>query len=150
MVGVAIWAWLLEREKCRRVFYLTTPSVIKMAAISRMPVSIISRSVQFLLGSRRNLAFKRHGIHSLLVSNHYRRGLQLYSTRRKSSNANKRTVLYMTAIAVGVAGLLYAAVPLYRLYCQASGYGGTVSKVESGEKIEKMNPVKEREIIVSY
>ena len=121
-----------------------------MAAISRMPVSIISRSIQFLLGSRRSLSFKRHEIHSLLVSNHYRRGLQLYSTRRKSSNANKRTVLYMTAIAVGVAGLSYAAVPLYRLYCQASGYGGTVSKVESGEKIEKMNPVKEREITVRY
>ena len=87
-----------------------------MAAISRMPVSIISRSVQFLLGSRRSLSFKRHEIHSLLVSNHYRRGLQLYSTRsnatRISSNANKRTVLYMTAIAVGVAGLSYAAVPL--------------------------------------
>ena len=150
VVGVAIWAWLHEREKCRRVFYLTTPSLIKMAAISRMPLSIISRSVQFLLGSRRSLSFKRHEIHSLLVSNHYRRGLQLYCTRRKSSNANKRTVLYMTAIAVGVAGLSYAAVPLYRLYCQASGYGGTVSKVESGEKIEKMNPVKEREITVRY
>ena len=150
MVGVAIWAWLREREKCRRVFYLTTPSLIKMAAMSRIPVSIISRSVQFLLGSRRSLSFKRHEIHSLLVSNHYRRGLQLYCTRRKSSNANKRTVLYMTAIAVGVAGLSYAAVPLYRLYCQASGYGGMVSKVESGEKIEKMNPVKEREITVRY
>ena len=109
-----------------------------MAAISRMPVSIISRSVQFILGSRRSLSFKKHVIHPLLVSNHYRRGLQLYSTRsnaaRISSNASKRTVLYMTAIAVGVAGLSYAAVPLYRLYCQASGYGGTVSKVESGEK----------------
>ena len=105
-----------------------------MAAISRMPVSIISRSIQFLLGSRRNLSFKRHEIHSLLVSNHYRRGLQLYSTRRKSSNTNERTVLYMTAIAVGVDGLSYAAVPLYRLYCQASGYGGTVSKVESRRK----------------
>ena len=105
MVGVAIWAWLREREKYRRVFYLTTPRLIKMAAMSRMPVSIISRSVQFLLGSRRSLSFKRHEIHSLLVSNHYRRGLQLYCTRRKSSNANKRTVLYMTAIAVGVAGL---------------------------------------------
>ena len=56
----------------------------------------------------------------------------------------------MSAIAVGVAGLSYAAVLLYRLYCQASSYGGTVSKVESGEKIEKMNPVKEREITVRY
>ena len=122
-----------------------------MAAISRMPVSIISPSVQFLLGSRRSLSFKRHEIHSLIVSNHYRRGLQLYSTKsnatRISSNANKRTVLYMTTIAVGVAGLSYAAVPLYRLYCQASGYGGTVSKLESGKK---MNPVKEREITVRY
>ena len=56
----------------------------------------------------------------------------------------------MTAIAVGVAGLSYAAVPLYRLYCQASGYGETVSKVESGEKIEKTNLVKEREITIRY
>ena len=33
-------------------------------------------------------------------------------------SANERTVIYVSAIAVGILGLSYAAVPLYRLYCQ--------------------------------
>ena len=34
------------------------------------------------------------------------------------SSANRRSVIYMIAIAVGVLGLTYAAVPLYRIFCQ--------------------------------
>jgi cytochrome c oxidase assembly protein subunit 11 len=33
-------------------------------------------------------------------------------------------------IAVGMVGLSFAAVPLYRLYCQATGYAGTTQRVE--------------------
>ena len=35
-------------------------------------------------------------------------------------SANERTVIYVSAIAIGILGLSYAAVPLYRLYCQVS------------------------------
>lgn len=56
--------------------------------------------------------------------------------------------MYVIAIAIAVTGLSYAAVPLYRIFCQASGYGGTVVKVDAGEKIEKMKPIKERELII--
>ena len=54
----------------------------------------------------------------------------------------------MVAIATAVVGLAYAAVPLYRLFCQASGYGGTVIRVDPGEKVEKMRPDMERELTI--
>ena len=30
-----------------------------------------------------------------------------------------------TAVAIGMVGLSFAAIPLYRAFCQATGYGGT-------------------------
>jgi cytochrome c oxidase assembly protein subunit 11 len=36
------------------------------------------------------------------------------------------------AIAVSMVGLSYAAVPLYRLYCQVTGYAGTTQRAEKG------------------
>ena len=62
--------------------------------------------------------------------------------------ANRTTVTYMAALAVAVVGLSYAAVPLYRIFCQASGYGGTVTQVDPSEKVENMEPLRERELTV--
>ena len=69
-----------------------------------------------------------------------------YSGRSASSNTS--AVRYIIATTIVVLGLSYAAVPLYRMFCQASGYGGTVTKVDAGEKVEKMEPVRERCIVV--
>ncbi len=63
-------------------------------------------------------------------------------------NQNRSTLKYIVAIAVFVVGLSYAAVPLYRVFCQASGYGGTVTMTEASEKVEKMEAVREREITI--
>lgn len=50
-------------------------------------------------------------------------------SQQASGPSKKRSVadtgLYVTAMAVGMLGLSYASVPLYRMYCQATGYGGT-------------------------
>ena len=70
------------------------------------------------------------------------------SPRWKSANRN--TAMYMVAVAIVVTGLSYAAVPLYRIFCQASGYGGTVIKTEASEKVEKMEPIRERELTIKY
>ena len=67
------------------------------------------------------------------------------SSQRKS---NQNIVMYMVALAITVVGLSYAAVPLYRLFCQASGYGGTVVRAEASAKVEKMEPIRERELTV--
>jgi cytochrome c oxidase assembly protein subunit 11 len=36
-----------------------------------------------------------------------------------------RTALLATSLAVGMTGLGYASVPLYRIFCQVTGFGGT-------------------------
>ena len=45
--------------------------------------------------------------------------------------ANMRTALVMGAIVVAMAGLSFAAVPLYRVFCQVTGYGGTTQRAET-------------------
>lgn len=42
---------------------------------------------------------------------------------------NRQTFLVTLAIVVGMAGMAYAAVPLYRLVCQVTGWGGTTQTV---------------------
>jgi cytochrome c oxidase assembly protein subunit 11 len=39
--------------------------------------------------------------------------------------ANTRTALLAAGVAVGMVGLAFASVPLYRLFCQVTGFGGT-------------------------
>jgi cytochrome c oxidase assembly protein subunit 11 len=38
--------------------------------------------------------------------------------------------LAMAGVALGMVGLSFAAVPLYRIFCQATGYGGTTQRAE--------------------
>jgi cytochrome c oxidase assembly protein subunit 11 len=38
---------------------------------------------------------------------------------------NARVALLLSVVLVGMIGLSFAAVPLYRLFCQVTGYGGT-------------------------
>jgi cytochrome c oxidase assembly protein subunit 11 len=42
---------------------------------------------------------------------------------------NRRTALIAVVVACAMLGLGYASVPLYRLFCQVTGYGGTTMKV---------------------
>ena len=43
-------------------------------------------------------------------------------------NATVRTGMLATSLAVAMAGVGYASVPLYRLFCQVTGFGGTTQK----------------------
>ncbi|XP_031554128.1 cytochrome c oxidase assembly protein COX11, mitochondrial-like [Actinia tenebrosa] len=65
-------------------------------------------------------------------------------------NRNKTTLVYVGAVVLTVLGFSYAAVPLYRLYCQASGLGGTIKQAESGEKIEKMERQADRILRIQF
>ena len=38
---------------------------------------------------------------------------------------NAATVALLAAVVLGMVGLSFASVPLYRLFCQATGFGGT-------------------------
>jgi cytochrome c oxidase assembly protein subunit 11 len=42
------------------------------------------------------------------------------------------TALIATGVVVGMVGMAYAAVPLYQIFCQVTGYGGTTQVAAEG------------------
>lgn len=52
---------------------------------------------------------------------------------RRSAGGNGRLALMLGGVAAGMVGLAFAAVPLYQVFCQVTGYGGTPKVVESNE-----------------
>lgn len=52
---------------------------------------------------------------------------------------NTRTALTALAVVLGMVALSYASVPLYRAFCQVTGWGGTTKKAEapSGRVLER-------------
>nr|VDC64601.1 unnamed protein product [Brassica rapa] len=67
---------------------------------------------------------------SMLLSGAHRQ----YSTQSITETKSKKMLYYLTAVVFGMVGLTYAAVPLYRTFCQATGYGGTVQRKETVEE----------------
>jgi len=50
----------------------------------------------------------------------------------RTRTSNTRVVLPLVAIVIGMTGLAFASVPLYRLFCQVTGFGGTTQVAETG------------------
>ena len=59
--------------------------------------------------------------------------------RRRRSPGKESATLYVLTAAVGSLGLAYAAVPLYKIFCQATGFGGETQRA-SAEKLERITP----------
>jgi cytochrome c oxidase assembly protein subunit 11 len=58
---------------------------------------------------------------------------------------NKRTMLAVLGVVAGMAGLAYASVPLYDLFCRVTGFGGTPGIAQAPSEV-----VGEREITVRF
>ncbi|XP_046639700.1 cytochrome c oxidase assembly protein COX11, mitochondrial-like [Daphnia pulicaria] len=71
-------------------------------------------------------------------------------TGYQGGEKNRSTVYYVVALGVLVGGMSYAAVPLYRLFCQSYSYGGTTSSTHNPEGLEKLVPNRERIIKVRF
>ena len=52
-------------------------------------------------------------------------------SERAATRRNGATALVCAAVVVGMVGASFAAVPLYRLFCQVTGYGGTTQVAEA-------------------
>ncbi len=57
---------------------------------------------------------------------------------------HKRIALSSAALAVGMIGVAYAAVPLYRIFCQVTGYGGTTQVAEQASEVILSKKIKVR------
>jgi len=53
---------------------------------------------------------------------------------RAREGASSPFAAYLAALVVGMVGATYASVPLYRLFCQATGFGGTTQRATSVEE----------------
>lgn len=60
---------------------------------------------------------------------------------------NKSFAAWMLAIALGTMGLSYASVPLYRVFCQVTGFGGTVRRGDGEETDEFVTGIEEAKIV---
>ncbi|MGH8028678.1 MAG: cytochrome c oxidase assembly protein [Arenimonas sp.] len=61
-------------------------------------------------------------------------------------DARKRmTAGVLVALAVGMVGLAYASVPLYRLFCQVTGFGGTTQEAQQPSAV-----VLDRTVVVRF
>jgi cytochrome c oxidase assembly protein subunit 11 len=50
---------------------------------------------------------------------------------RSRSRRNGATVLLLISVVAGMVGLSFASVPLYRLFCAATGFGGATQRAET-------------------
>ncbi|CAN9508838.1 unnamed protein product [Ophioblennius macclurei] len=99
------------------------------------------------LGSRGDLFLRRKLLSRVAVPS---RGRRSRGQQDEWKARNKTVLTYIAAAGVGMIGLSYAAVPLYRLYCQASGLGGTAVAGHDAEQVATMTPVKDRVLKVTF
>ncbi|MFC4350489.1 cytochrome c oxidase assembly protein [Fodinicurvata halophila] len=52
------------------------------------------------------------------------------TSNRNGSSKNGKVALLLSGIVFGMVGLSFAAVPLYELFCQVTGFGGTTQRAE--------------------
>lgn len=45
---------------------------------------------------------------------------------------NRKTAIVIAGVVAGMVGLSFASVPLYRAFCQVTGWGGTTQRAEKG------------------
>nr|CAD7199962.1 unnamed protein product [Timema douglasi] len=93
---------------------------------------------------------KTHNFHTNCLQhlrNEVNKGSNIFPARQKRVRS---TVYYIAATVVMTVGLSYAAVPLYRMFCQAYSYGGTTGVGHAGDKVEAMSKVKDRLITIKF
>lgn len=67
------------------------------------------------------------------------------TTRPDRAKSDARIAIICASIAVGMVGIAYASVPLYRLFCQVTGFAGTTQRVATPS-----SEVLDRKILVRF
>ncbi len=120
--------------------------LLKFCHLSRWTTSQNSR-IPPLRCSRRFLTDSARGN----TSNQKKVGSSFESTTKTSvdQDGNMKTAYYIGAAALFVFGLSYASVPLYKVFCTLTGFGGT-TQVASEEKARSIVPVENGKIVKIY
>ncbi len=60
---------------------------------------------------------------------------------QRGSGSNLKVAAILATLVVGMVGLAYAAVPLYQLFCQITGYGGTTAVAKAAPGAVAYHPM---------
>lgn len=95
--------------------------------------------------SRSVLTIKNHGPNRVLVR---------FSSGDSNAKGSLTSALYIASFGIFMLGMAYLGIPLYRMFCQAFGVGGTSALNQTvghnTEKVEKMKKVEGRELTVRF
>jgi cytochrome c oxidase assembly protein subunit 11 len=72
---------------------------------------------------------RKQDAESTFISKWWRQRRQRLEATTTVQERNYRIAWYAAAIVVGATGAAYAAVPLYKVFCQTTGFGGTTQRV---------------------
>ncbi|KAF9623466.1 hypothetical protein IFM89_003050 [Coptis chinensis] len=64
----------------------------------------------------------------------FRRNYSYVSSSSTQERKSRKMLWWLVGLGCGMVGLTYASVPLYRTFCQVTGYGGTVQRRETVEE----------------
>jgi len=71
--------------------------------------------------------------------------MQAQARQKKNAPRNRSIAIACVCFVAGMVGMAYAAVPLYEIFCQVTGYGGTTQRADVGA-----SRVLDREITVRF
>uniref|UniRef100_H3B294 Cytochrome c oxidase copper chaperone COX11 n=1 Tax=Latimeria chalumnae TaxID=7897 RepID=H3B294_LATCH len=121
------------------------------------PCQVCGKGLQQFNGVRMHSSYRKVCWKSKFLQYHQQtRGMKSHrnpftqSQQEEWRKRNKTIFTYIMATAIGMIGMSYAAVPLYRLYCQATGLGGTAVTGHNTDQVLTMEPVKDRIIKVTF
>ena len=118
---------------------LYNSNIVRKTLNRRNVMSLIKHNT-IVLNRYSNCNIVRINRYSSNNSNNKRR--QEYEKQQQSEHM--KVAYYVSAIAVFIFGLSYASVPLYKVFCQMTGYGGTTQRADESTVVE---PVKGARII---
>jgi cytochrome c oxidase assembly protein subunit 11 len=97
----------------------------------------------------------KRGLHRFPVVRRPTQAGKRFSSNRGSQKSkgmdesNMRVAYYSAAVAMTIFGVSYASVPLYKMFCQVTGFGGT-TQVADEKKANSVKPVEGGEILKVY
>jgi len=111
-------------QSCRRQFSSNTANAANVEKIT------LTESQSAALAQRRAYEFYRK-----------KNGIDTSSSNTQSTETmhdrNVKIASYAAAAVIGALGATYAAVPLYKIFCQTTGFGGTTQRVALKDWAEK-------------
>lgn len=126
-------------------------AMIRSTRISCTSASLPFCGNPFLKGSfrsRLSQGVSPFRMHSSIPKDPHRTGAKRSPQREAMIRERNRTfAAWMLAIALGTMGMSYASVPLYRVFCQVTGFGGTVRVNDAGEGDGFVTAIDEAKIV---